>query len=550
MKHFISRRNFLKAAGVTAAASAMAAAVPQASAGWLTGKDAAVTILYTNDVHTYIDNKSPKLTYAAIAALKQGYVDEGKPVLLVDAGDHIQGTAYGSMDDGATIIELMNEAGYDVATPGNHEFDYGMEQFLKLVKDAKFDYVSANFYDKDSKTVLDPYTVIEKAGVKIAFVGISTPRTLTSSTPKYFQNDDGEWIYSFGQDETGETVYTAVQEAVDAARKGGADYVIALAHLGIEADCSPWTSSDVITNTTGIDVMLDGHSHSVIEKELVKNKDGDEVILTSTGTKLENIGCLTITADGRLDTVLLNDGGAKSYIGDIQAEYEELVNEVVAHSDVDLVINDPANPDQRIVRVAETNLGDLCADAYKAMSGADVAFVNGGGIRTSIKAGDITYGDIISVHPFGNEMCVVECTGQEILDALELGASALPGESGGFLQVAGLEYTVDLNVESSVKRDKENMFVSVDGDYRVKDVTVGGEPLDLEKTYTLASHNYMLKNGGDGYTMFMDNTLLQDSVMIDNQVLINYIVEKLGGTVGDDYSDPYGQGRITIIEAD
>ena len=248
--------------------------------------------------------------------------------------------------------------------------------------------------------------------------------------------------------------------------------------------------------------------------------------------------------------MLLNDGGAKSYIGDIQAEYEELVNEVVAHSDVDLVINDPANPEQRIVRVAETNLGDLCADAYKAMSGADVAFVNGGGIRTSIKAGDITYGDIISVHPFGNEMCVVECTGQEILDALELGASALPGESGGFLQVAGLEYTVDLNVESSVKRDKENMFVSVDGDYRVKDVTVGGEPLDLEKTYTLASHNYMLKNGGDGYTMFMDNTLLQDSVMIDNQVLINYIVEKLGGTVGNDYSDPYGQGRITIIEAD
>lgn len=502
-----------------------------------------ITILYTNDVHTYIDKD---LRYSTVA----GYRDSLTNVLLVDAGDHVQGTAYGSMDEGATIVQLMEAANYDLATPGNHEFDYGMEQFLKLVKDAKFDYVSANFYDKDGKTVLDPYTVIEKAGVKIAFVGISTPRTLTSSTPKYFQNDDGEWIYSFGQDETGETVYTAVQEAVDAARKDGADYVIALAHLGIEADCSPWTSSDVITNTTGIDVMLDGHSHSVIEKELVKNKDGDEVILTSTGTKLENIGCLTITADGKLDTVLLNDGGTKSYIGDIQAEYEELVNEVVAHSDVDLVINDPANPEQRIVRVAETNLGDLCADAYKAMSGADVAFVNGGGIRTSIKAGDITYGDIISVHPFGNEMCVVECTGQEILDALELGASALPGESGGFLQVAGLEYTVDLNVESSVKRDKENMFVSVDGDYRVKDVTVGGEPLDLEKTYTLASHNYMLKNGGDGYTMFMDNTLLQDSVMIDNQVLINYIVEKLGGTVGDDYSDPYGQGRITIIEAD
>lgn len=516
-------------------------------AAYADGQSADIVVLYTNDVHCGIDDN---IGYQGLALVKETLEAQGKEVILADAGDAIQGGTIGTLSKGEYIVDIMNELGYDVATPGNHEFDYGMEQFLKLVKDAKFDYVSANFYDKDGKTVLDPYTVIEKAGVKIAFVGISTPRTLTSSTPKYFQNDDGEWIYSFGQDKTGETVYTAVQEAVDAARKDGADYVIALAHLGIEADCSPWTSSDIITNTTGIDVMLDGHSHSVIEKELVKNKDGDEVILTSTGTKLENIGCLTITADGKLDTVLLNDGGAKSYIGDIQAEYEELVNEVVAHSDVDLVINDPANPEQRIVRVAETNLGDLCADAYKAMSGADVAFVNGGGIRTSIKAGDITYGDIISVHPFGNEMCVVECTGQEILDALELGASALPGESGGFLQVAGLEYTVDLNVESSVKRDKENMFVSVDGDYRVKDVTVGGEPLDLEKTYTLASHNYMLKNGGDGYTMFMDNTLLQDSVMIDNQVLINYIVEKLGGTVGDDYSDPYGQGRITIIEAD
>ncbi len=510
------------------------------------GQSADIVVLYTNDVHCGIDDN---LGYQGLALVKDTLEKQGKEVILADAGDAIQGGTVGTLSKGEYIVDIMNELGYDVATPGNHEFDYGMDQFLKLVKEADFEYVCANFYDKNGKTVLDPYTVIEKGGVKIAFVGICTPKTITSSTPKYFQNDKGEWIYSFGQDETGETVYAAVQDAVDAARKGGADYVIALSHLGIEADCSPWTSSDVITNTTGIDVVLDGHSHSVIEKELVKNKDGEKVILTSTGTKLANIGCLTITAAGKLDTALLNDDGAKSYIDDIQAEYEELVNTVVAHTDVDLVINDPANPELCLVRVSETNLGDLCADAYKAISGADVAFVNGGGIRTNIKAGDITYGDIISVHPFGNELCVVECTGQEILDALELGASALPGESGGFQQVAGLEYTVDLNVESSVKRDKDNMFVSVDGDYRVKDVTVGGKPLDLEKTYTLAGHSYMIKNSGSGCSIFTDNTLLQDCVMLDSQVLIDYIVDTLGGTVGDEYSDPYGQGRITIIEA-
>lgn len=506
-----------------------------------------VVVLYTNDVHCGVD---ANLGYSGLALIKDTLEKQGKEVVLADIGDAIQGDTIGTLSKGEYIIDIMNEVGYDVATPGNHEFDYGMEQFLALTEEAEFPYVSANFFDKDGNTVFDPYTIIEAGGMKLAFIGVSTPKTITSSTPAYFQNDKGEWIYTFGQDETGETVYAAVQAAADAAREAGADYVIALSHLGIEADCSPWTSSEVINNVSGIDVFLDGHSHSVIEKELVKDKDGKEVILTSTGTKLENVGCLTIDAEGKLDTALLSDNGTKDFVGEINAEFEELVNEVVAHSDVDLVINDSENPEQRIVRLSETNLGDLCADAYRAMSGADVAFVNGGGVRTSIAAGDISYGNIISVHPFGNAMCVVECTGQQILDALELGASALPGESGGFLQVSGLTYTVDLNVESSVTRDTDNMFTGVDGDYRVKDVTIGGEPIDLEKTYTLASHNYMLKNGGDGYTMFKECTLLQDSVMLDNQVLINYIVDELGGNVGEDYSDPYGQGRITIIEAE
>ena len=519
-------------------------AAPAEDSAYL-GLDNDIVILYTNDVHCGVDDN---LGYAGLATVKNALEAQGKHVVLVDNGDAVQGDTIGTLSNGEYIIDIMNEAGYDVATPGNHEFDYGMDQFLALTEKANFPYVSANFVDADGNTVLDPYVIKDVAGVKIAFVGISTPKTITTSTPKYFQDDNGNYIYGFMQDETGEKLYAAVQSAVDAARAEGAQIVIAMAHLGIEEDCSPWTSSEVIVNTTGIDAVLDGHSHSMLACEKVKNKDGQEVILTSTETKLAYIGCLTIKDDGSMTSTLISDNGMKDFVGGIQEEFEELVNTVVASTAVDLVIKDPASG-ERIVRVTETNLGDLCADAYRAMSGADVAIVNGGGVRADIPAGDITYGQIIAVHPFGNEMCVVECTGQEILDALELGCSKLPAESGGFLHVSGMTYTIDLNVESSVKLDENGMFVSVEGDRRVTEVTIGGEPLDPEKTYTLASHNYKLKNCGDGYSMFADNVFLQDSVMIDNQVLINYIVNVLGGTVGEEYADPYGQGRITIIEA-
>ena len=532
-------------AGCGSAAPAETPAPAPAEESSYLGLDNDIVILYTNDVHCAVDDN---LGYAGLATVKNALEAQGKHVVLVDNGDAVQGDTIGTLSNGEYIIDIMNEVGYDVATPGNHEFDYGMDQFFALTEQANFPYVSANFVDNDGNTVLDPYVIKDVAGVKIAFVGISTPKTITTSTPKYFQDDNGNYIYAFQQDETGEKLYAAVQSAVDAARAEGAQFVIALAHLGIEEDCSPWTSSEVIVNTSGIDAVLDGHSHSLIQGEKVKNKDGAEVLLSSTETKLAYIGCLTIKDDGSMSTTLISDNGMKDFIGGIQEEFEELVNTVVAKTDVDLIIKDPATG-ERIVRVSETNLGDLCADAYRAMSGADVAIVNGGGVRADIPAGDITYGQIIAVHPFGNEMCVVECTGQEILDALELGCSELPAESGGFLQVSGMTYTVDLNVESTVKLDENGMFVEVEGDRRVKDVTIGGEPLDPEKTYTLASHNYKLKDCGDGYSMFADNVFLQDSVMIDNQVLINYIVDVLGGTVGEEYADPYGQGRITIIEA-
>ena len=340
--------------------------------------------------------------------------------------------------------------------------------------------------------------------------------------------------------------------AIDAAKAAGADYVIGLGHLGIDEQSSPWMSKEVIANTTGFDAFIDGHSHSTFS-ETIKDKSGKEVVFEQTGTKLANVGKIIIKADGTIthENVDLNtvepDAEAAAYIQTITDKFDALQKQVVAKTSVELTINGADG--KRAVRNAETNLGDLCADAYRILLGADIAFVNGGGVRDNIKVGDITYGDIIKVHPFGNEACLVEVTGQQIKDALELGSAAYPGESGGFLQVSGLTYTINADIPSSVVKNDKSEFVKVDGAYRVSDIMVGGQPLDVNKTYTLASHNYMLKDAGDGYTMFGTKNvkLLKDGVMIDNQVLINYIVNNLGGVVGEQYAAP--QGRITIKTA-
>ena len=516
-----------------------------------------VVVLFTSDVHCGVDQG---FGYAGLAAVRDNLAKTNH-VLLVDNGDSIQGEPIGTMTTGESNIELMNAVGYDIATIGNHEFDYGMDRFLELTKKANFPYISANFMHND-ELVFAPYVIKEFDGVKIAFVGITTPKTTTSSTPKYFQDETGKFVYTFCQDETGEKLYAVVQKAVDDARAEGAAYVVAMAHLGIEGESAPWMSTDVIANTTGINALLDGHSHSVLEQEKVKNKDGEEVLLAACGTKLQAIGYLRISAkDGSMATGLYKwdtsnavslpdliglDNEVATKVNEAMDTLNEKLGEVVAKSAVDLVISDPET-DVRIVRTTETNLGDLCADAYRDQSGADVAFVNGGGIRVKIAAGDITLNDILKVHPFGNALCVVEATGQQILDALEWGSRVVPEETGGFLQVSGLTYEIHTYIESSCTADENGLFTGVAGEYRVKNVKVGGEDLDVNKTYTLACHDYLLKNAGDGFTMFQQDTLLQDSVKLDNQVLIDYITGTLNGVVGEAYANPYGQGRIVAV---
>ena len=512
-----------------------------------------VVILHTNDTHCGIEEN---MGYAGLVWYENQMKEETPYVTLVDAGDAIQGAPVGTLSEGEYLVQIMNKAGYDFAVPGNHEFDYGMEKLLGLSARLDCGYSACNFVNLPSKTqVFAPYRIMEYDDIQVAFVGVATPESITKSTPAYFQDQFGRYRFSFCEDETGEALYSQVQSAVDQARGEGADYVIMVGHLGDNGITEKWSSRSVIANTTGIDAAIDGHSHEVCV-ENVPNENGEMVVLTQTGTKFANIGKLTITTDGQIQASHVSavtdaegnpakDAEMESFINGIKSQYEESLKVVLGRTDVDLMDKDPETG-LRAVRKAETNLGDLCADASRYMMGAEIGFMNGGGIRAGIEAGDITYEDALSVFPYGNMICMAEVSGQKIKDALEMGVKNYPEESGGFIHVSGLTYTVDSSVPSSVVLDEKRNFVSVDGEYRVRDIYVGEEPLDVNRTYTLASHNYWLKSGGDGMSMLMGCPILKDETMVDVDTITSYISEYLGGTVGEEYKDPRGQGRITI----
>lgn len=586
MKQLISRRSFLKAAGVTAAAASMAIGAPAASACWV-GDKSDVTILYTNDVHTYIDKQSPKLTYAAIADLKQSYQDAGKDVLLVDAGDHVQGTAYGSMDEGASIIKLMNAAGYDVATPGNHEFDYGMDRAKAIMKEADFPYLSCNWVDlRTTLRVLPSVKVFVRGGRRIAFVGVTTPETFTKSTPAYFMDKaQRKYIYDIQGGEDGKKLYDAVQKAIDKARVL-ADVVIGLGHLGVDPSSSPWTSEEVIAHTSGFDAFIDGHSHTVMENKQVQDASGKAVTLTQTGSYFANVGEMTIAADGTITTKLIpTHEGMDAGIAAMQTSWvntvDDMLGEKIAVGDSDFYVSDPATGKRRI-RSAETNLGDFVADGIYTYFNeveklhCDVAIMNGGGIRADVPAGDWTFKTCKQVSPFGNVACLMSVTGKQIQDALEF-AARFAGEdgkeNGGFLQVAGATYEIHTDIPNTVQTDEKNVWIgSATGTPRVQNVKIYDKasgsylPLDPGATYALAGMNYTLRNLGDGFAMFDGAELIKDYVSEDYLVMSTYAMTFDGADAAGlphlssansplaaypgyllNYEQPYGAGRITIL---
>ena len=586
MKQLISRRSFLKAAGVTAAAASMAIGAPAASACWF-GDKSDVTILYTNDVHTYIDKQSPKLTYAAIADLKQSYQNAGKDVLLVDAGDHVQGTAYGSMDEGASIIKLMNAAGYDVATPGNHEFDYGMDRAKAIMKEADFPYLSCNWVDlRTTLRVLPSVKVFVRGGRRIAFVGVTTPETFTKSTPAYFMDKaQRKYIYDIQGGEDGKKLYDAVQKAIDKA-KLLADVVIGLGHLGVDPSSSPWTSEEVIAHTSGFDAFIDGHSHTVMENKQVQDASGKAVTLTQTGSYFANVGEMTIAADGTITTKLIpTHEGMDAGIAAMQTDWvntvDDMLGEKIAVGDSDFYVSDPATGKRRI-RSAETNLGDFVADGIYTYFNeveklhCDVAIMNGGGIRADVPAGDWTFKTCKQISPFGNVACLMSVTGKQIQDALEF-AARFAGEdgkeNGGFLQVAGATYEIHTDIPNTVQTDEKNVWIgSATGTPRVQNVKIYDKasgsylPLDPGATYALAGMNYTLRNLGDGFAMFDGAELIKDYVSEDYLVMSTYAMTFDGADAAGlphlssansplaaypgyllNYEQPYGAGRITIL---
>lgn len=522
-----------------------------------------VAVIYTNDVHCAIDD------YPVIAAYEAKLIEEGYEVIIVDAGDAIQGEIIGALTEGEAIVDIMNTVGYDYAVPGNHEFDYGMNAFLDLAQnEAEYEYISSNFYNLSSiSPVFAPYAIEDFGAYQVAFVGVSTPETITKSTPEYFKDEGGNFIYgfpSFPDGMTNEDLYSSVQKSVNGAVADGADIVIAVGHTGVLGITDGWKTSDIIANTSGIDYYIDAHSHETVESETYKNENGEDVIRTSTGYQLSSFGVLKISGS-EADFELINpdDVVVETMSSQAQSAYNTVKEKVdgyndevaylydsIGSSEAELVALDEDN--SWAVRKRETNAGNFVADAYRAVTGADVAICNGGGVRNEIAIGSVSRIDLMNINPWNNSMCVIEVTGQQLVDVLEHGARECPEPSGGFFQVSGVTFEIHTYSESPIVCDQLGNFIKVEETMmrRVQNVYVGGVPVDLEKTYILAGSAYVLTQGGDGLTMLDGATVVQDEgLLCDSEMLIKYFTETLDGNItAEQYGNPDGDGRIKLVD--
>ena len=547
-----------------------------------------VTILYTNDVHTHIDNtvkdssgnKIHGLTYSSVAAIKKDLSQSGENVILVDDGDFVQGTIYGVEDKGKTIVQLMNAAGYDVAAIGNHEFDYGMDVLKKNIRNAKFQVVACNFH-KLNKLVTKPYVIVKKGNAKVCIIGIATPESLTKSSPVTFMDKAKKnIIYNFDEDKTGDRLAASVQQIIDQV-KDKVDYVVALGHLGIDRSSEPFRSTDIISKISGLDAFIDGHSHSVVEHMIVKDKDGKDVVVTQTGCYLSSIGKMTLDGNSIKTEFIREYDRRDDKVEAIARKFIDRTNdrmsEVFAVSDVKFVMRTDDNSDW-FVRKHETNLGDFVSDCFYYYINeiekmpCDIVFMNGGGIRENIPAGVFNTISAKTVQPFGNQVCIVKLDGQSILDVLEFGSRGAGKDSiGGFMQVAGVKYSIDSSVPSSVKMDDKKRWVGKPETYRVHDVEIYDRkegkylPLDPERTYYVGGINFIIRNMGDGFTMFENADLVKDYIGEDFILMCEYArsfegkdsngyphistknspLKKYPGYLLD-YENPDGSGRIIL----
>ena len=502
-----------------------------------------IYIVFTSDVHCGVDEN---FTFASLKAYINELKSEHSGVLLVDCGDFLQGGTLGSLSKGEYVVELMNDIGYDLATFGNHEFDYGMDQLSKLLKEMDFEMIASNVIYTGTKENIfkdvPEYVIKEVNGIKIGFIGILTPQSLTSSTPVFFKEND-EFVYDFYSKNEGRDMFAKVQSVVDEVRKQGARYVVALSHLGSENVTGPFNSIAFIANTTGIDVVLDGHSHSIIIEDKYPNKNGKNVILSSVGTKLEEVGTLIIDTEGNMTTMHMaeyanKDKEMENEVAEVYARIDDILSQPLGTNEYPLYVTDDEGI--RMVRSRETNCGDFVADAYRYVMGTQIAVANSGGVRANIPAGVITYNDLFSITPFQNHVASAYVSGQQILDDLEVACRKTEalykfdgnavGENGGFRQVSGLKFTIDTSVESAVIIDENNFFAGFSSDARrVKDVYVleGDEyvPLEKDKIYTIASTDYVLFGSGDGNSVYSSSEPIVASGISDVEALKQYFSE-------------------------
>ena len=522
-----------------------------------------IVILYENDAHCAVEG------YARLAGQRDAERQHTPYVAVVSSGDFAQGNTVGSLTKGEAIVRIMNAVGYDYLTIGNHEFDYTVPQMQHLSEMLTAKTLCCNFSryeqdnddkdDRDNDDLYPAYEVKDFGGTKVGFIGVATPSTFRSSTPTYFIDDNGNLLYNFHQTDT----YECVQEAVNDAREEGAEIIIVLSHLGDDPEVA--YSRGLIAATHGIDVVLDGHAHHVLNERLVNDR-GDSVTLSSTGTKFAYIGRLTIDTDNRVTTELLPisdchrvNQAVQDTVLAIQQELEARVNAPVGTTAFALADRD--NQDNRLVRKQETNLGDFMADVARYTTGANIGVCNGGGLRAGLYNETITFGNIVSIWPFNNTMRVVECTGQQLLDAFEVSAANLPRENGDFMHVSGLRYTINPHVPTSVIWDDNRMFNGVGKTRRIAKMEVfmlaGGEsdklPYEQRGTWQQVNPNAVYTIGGQSYIiacsgasgMFAKMRLLpvEGEPVNDVDAVCAYI-QAMGGTINDVYRRT--QGRITI----
>ena len=524
-----------------------------------------IVILHINDVHCGLNNT---VGYDGFVLYREEMKKMYKNVITVDVGDHIQGGSIGAISNGEAIIKLMNRIEFNVSVLGNHEFDYGAEQLFKLGENISSAYICCNFYYRKNKTrVYQPYKIYDIGNKKIGFIGVLTPLTFSKTYLSSLVDENNEPIYDFLSGNNKKDLYEEVQKDIDDLKAQKVDHIILLTHIGMNVE--EYTSDELLLNLKNVDAVLDGHTHKTYNTT-TKDKNSKDIPIAQTGTKLETIGQLIIKPDGSIESKIISEvpepddkTGAlnvtrgkirwvskeiNEYINGIYQEYSDDLNQLVGHSSFSLIIR-PENSEGSssvFCRFRECTLGDLITDSVKDSTHAEIGILTGGSIRNNMLEGNVTSGQVIDILPWYNNILAKKVSGQLLLDALEFGVRNLPIAEGGFPQVSGLSFDVNVGVNSTVITDSNGMFLNVTGERRVSNAKVNGEDLVLTRMYNVSLDEYV-GSGGDGYTMFTNLKSYYESIYTDTDSLMYYIKENLKGEIPEQYKEL--QGRINIFNA-